>query len=65
MLVDKSYREILKFLRKLPPVKEQQGGLLSVSEERFDKRVASDHIIVENHFGCLITFGSVLSHIRK
>lgn len=62
ILVDKGYQGIQKFLRGNHPAKKPQGDILSASEERFNKKVASDRIIVENFFGRSITLWSVSSH---
>lgn len=60
VLVDKGYQGAPEFCRTIQPVKKRANQRLSLSDERFNKKVSSDRIIVENFFGRVCGLWSVL-----
>lgn len=61
VLGDKGYQGILEILRGIHPVKRPPRGVLSISDETFNRQVSSDRIIVENFFGRLCGLWSLMS----
>ena len=51
VIADKEYQEELEFIRAIPPHKRPARGLLSFSEEAFNRKLSSDRIIVEMFLG--------------
>ncbi len=62
ILADKGYQGILEIARGIVPKKKPPRGALTLSEEGFNRSVASDRIIVENFFGRLCTLWIVVSN---
>ena len=60
VLVDKGYQGAQEFIRAVHPIKKPPNSTLTLSEEQFNRRVASDRIIVENYFGRVCGLWSVL-----
>lgn len=61
VLMDKGYQGAAEFMRAISPKKKKPNQHLSLSEEAFNRRVASDRIIVENYFGRLCSLWNLLS----
>ena len=53
VLADKGYQGCQEIFRTIHPIKRPPRGVLSMSDEAFNRRVSSDRIIVENWFGRL------------
>lgn len=62
IIVDKGYQGIKEFLRGIHPIKKPIGRCLTASENRYNRDISSDRIIVENFFGRLMSLWGVLSH---
>ena len=61
VLADKGYQGIQEILSSIIPIKRPLRGVLSISDEAFNRRVAIVRIIVENWFSRLCTLWSLLS----
>lgn len=62
---EKGYQGIKEFLNAVNPIKKPVDSPLKFLEERFNKRVASDWIILENFFGRLMGLWTVHSNKRR
>ncbi|RHY33102.1 hypothetical protein DYB32_001845, partial [Aphanomyces invadans] len=61
ILADKGYQGLQRRLRAITPTKRPPGGLLSMSEMENNDKIATDRVIVENFFGRMKTFWSIVS----
>ncbi len=59
VIMDKGYQSASKVLRAITPKKKPLRGILGRDDERLNKQLSSDRIIVENCFG---RFGSALGN---
>lgn len=53
LLCDKGYQGLAEILRAIHPKKKPALGMLSIDDERFNRDVSADRILVENYFGRL------------
>ena len=61
MLADKGYQGIQELCRAIIPMKRPPRGVLSLSDEAFNRSVSSDRILVENYFGRLSCLWSLFA----
>ena len=59
-LTDKGYQGGAEFLRVIIPIKKRPNQRLSPTEERYNRKISSHGIIVENYFGRACSLCSVL-----
>ena len=60
LLADKGYQGSAEFLRVIHPIKKRPNQRLSLTEERYNGKLSSDRITVENYFGRARGLWSVL-----
>ena len=61
VLADKGYQGLQDIVRAIIPIKRPPRGVLSMSDEAFNRRVSSDRILVENYFGRLSNLWSLFA----
>lgn len=61
VLADKGYQGAHEMMRCITPHKKTPNSYLSVSEERFNEKLSSDRIIVENFFGRMQSLWSIMA----
>ena len=61
VLADKGYQGLQELLRTIHPIRKPPRGVLSISDEAFNRNVSSDRIIVENFFGRLGSLWALFS----
>lgn len=61
IIADKGYQGAHEMLRCITPYKKPANGVLSAAQERFNKDLSSDRIIVENYFGRLQSLWGIMS----
>lgn len=61
VLADKGYQGAHEMMRFIVPHKKPPRGTLSPSQDRFNKKLSSDRIIVENFFGRLQSLWDIMA----
>lgn len=61
VLLDKGYQGVMECVRGIHPKKKPQHGNLNLDDERRNKDISSDRILVENYFGRLCNLWNILS----
>jgi len=61
ILADKGYQGGADIMRMITPYKKPIRGVLSVAQERYNKKLSSDRIIVENFFGRMLSYWNIMS----
>ncbi len=61
VIIDKGYQSASEVLRAIIPKKKPLRGILGKDDERFNKQLSSDRIIVENYFDQLGQLWAILS----
>ena len=62
VLTDKGYQGAADVIRAIMPKKKPKGGSLSHDEQRINRKISSDCIIVENVFGRLSTLWAIMAN---
>lgn len=65
MLLEKGYQGVKELTRGILFFQKPVGRLLSLQEERYNKKVSFDMVIVENVFGRLVSLYGVIFHKWK
>lgn len=61
ILADKGYQGGAEISRMITPYKKPIRGELSAAQERFNKKLSSDRILVENYFGRMVSYWNIMS----
>lgn len=61
VLLDKGYQGVMENVRGIHPKKKPQHGQLNLDDERNNKAISSDRILVENYFGRLCNLWNIMS----
>ena len=56
-LMDKGYQGVHEILRGVTPLKKPRNGTLSLSDQRYNGKLAGDRIIVEMFLGGFVACG--------
>eukprot|EP00171_Calliarthron_tuberculosum_P021823 IDg21823t1 len=60
-LADKGYQGAQEMIRCVIPFKKPARGVLSADQEKFNRDLSSDRILVENYFGRMLSLWNVMS----
>lgn len=61
ILADKGYQGGDQIMRVISPYKKPIRGVLTAEKERYNKKLSSDRILVENYFGRMLSYWNIMS----